>query len=101
MSVAIMTANRPQFSSKDLAVGSTESKAAATETYMSYCGQYEIQDSKVIHHIEGSLFPNWVGVDQERFFEFTENQLSLSTPPLMIRDKQQTGHLIWKRVAKA
>jgi hypothetical protein len=53
---------------------------------------------KVVHHVKVSFFPNWVGVDQERFFDFDRNRLSLSTPPFLIGGMQQTAHLIWERV---
>lgn len=97
MFVAIMTTNRPQFTSGDILGGSLEEKVAAAETYISYCGTYEIQRDRVIHHIEVSSFPNWVGVDQERIFELKGNRLVLSTPPLLLGGKLQTAHLIWER----
>jgi hypothetical protein len=37
----------------DLLSGSTEEKAQAAGTYVSYCGRYEFRGE----------FPNWVGVD--------------------------------------
>jgi hypothetical protein len=78
--------------------GSTEEKVAAADTYISYCGRYEIQGDKVIHSIEVSFFPNWIGVKQERIFEFDGDRLSLSTLPALLDGKQQTAHMIWKRV---
>ena len=99
MYVSFMSANRPKFaSSNSIRGGTTEEKVAAADTYLSYCGKYEVQDNRVIHHIEVSFFPNWSGVDQVRFFKFDGNRLSLSTPPLLLAGKQQTAHLIWERV---
>ena len=100
MSVVIMAPNRPNFSSEDFFEGSTQEKANAMETYISYCGSYEIKDEKVIHHVKTSLFPNLVGTDQERFFEFTENYLSLTTPSFKTKGKRLTGHLMWERCTK-
>jgi hypothetical protein len=57
MFVAIMGPNRINFRVGDLLAGSTEEKARATETYVSYCGQYEFRGDTVIHHVELSLFP--------------------------------------------
>jgi hypothetical protein len=99
MFVAIMTTNRPQFTSGDILGGSLEEKTAAAETHISYCGTYKVQRDRVIHHIEVSSFPNWVGVDQERIFEFKGNRLALSTPPLLHGGKQQSAHLVWERVS--
>jgi hypothetical protein len=98
MSVAIMSTNRPKFASGDLWGGTTEEKVAAADTYVSYCGKYEVQADKVIHHIDVSFFPNWSGDDQTRFFKFEGDRLSLSTPPFLVAGIQQTAHLIWERV---
>ncbi len=99
MAVAIMSANRRKFTAKDLKKGSTEVKAAAADTYTSYCGRYEIQKDAIIHHPEVSLFPNWVGVKLKRLFRFEGNRLSLSTLPLVVDGIQQYSHLIWERVS--
>jgi hypothetical protein len=98
MAVAFMSPNRGRFADGDIAGGTTEEKVAAVETYISYCGRYEVQGDRVIHHIEVSLFPNWIGVDQERFFELDGDELSLSTPPLLVNGVQQAAYLVWKRV---
>jgi hypothetical protein len=98
MFVAIMGPNRLKFAANDLLSGTPEEEAQAEETYVSYCGQYDFDGDKVVHHVELSLFPNWVGVDQERLVELTGNRLTLSTPPILLRGIQQTAHLIWERV---
>ncbi len=100
MSGTLMKANRPSFAGGDVLGGSTQEQAMATQTYIHYCGKYEIQSNKVIHHIETSLFPNWVGINQERFFEFQGKQLSLSTPLLLMNGKLQRGFLIWERASQ-
>ena len=100
MSVAIMSSNRNKFSSGDLKGGTTEEKVAAADPYISYCGTYEIKQDMVIHHIELSFFPNWIGVDQKRMLSIDGNRLSLSTPPIAVAGIEQTHHLIWER-AKA
>jgi hypothetical protein len=98
MSVAFMAADRTAFASGDIRGGSAEERIAAFDTYLSYCGTYEVQGNKVIHHIEVSLFPNWTGVSQERFFELDGDKLSLSTPPILQGGIERTSHLVWKRV---
>ena len=99
MFVAIMTSNRPHFSSDDiLEGGSIEEKALAAETYLTYCGTYKIMENRIIHQIEMSMFPNWSGIDQERFFVLKGDKLILSTPLLILGGKKQTTHLVWERV---
>lgn len=98
MSVALMPANRRKFSVGDFMGGSAEEKTAAAETYISYSGKYEIQGDRLVVRPEVSFFPNWLGVDQVRFWQLEGNRLTLSTPPMLVRGLQQTGHLVWERV---
>ncbi len=98
MSVAFMPKNRRRFASDDILGGSTEEKAAAAESYVSYVGKFEIQDGKVVAHPEVSFFPNWVGMDQVRICTLEGDRLNLSTPPFLVGGKQQTAHLVWERV---
>ena len=98
MCVAIMRPHRTPFAAGDLLGGSSAEKAQAAETYVSYCGQYEFRGDVVIHHVELSFFPNWVGIDQERLVDLTGKRLTLSTRPMVFGGRQQTAHLIWERV---
>ena len=98
MSVAIMGPTRAKFATGDLLGGSVEEKAQAAETYVSYCGRYEFRGDTVIHHVELSSFPNWVGVGQERLVELEGNRLTLSTRPILLGGMNQTAHLIWEHV---
>jgi hypothetical protein len=98
MFVAIMRPNRVRFVAGDLLGGSTEEKVQAADTYVSYCGRYEFRGGTVIHHVDVSLFPNWVGVEQERLVELRGNRLTLSTRPILLGGMQRTAHLIWERV---
>jgi hypothetical protein len=98
MFVAIMRPNRVRFSAGDLLGGNTEEKVQVANTYVSYCGRYEFRGDTVIHHVDLSLFPNWVGVEQERLVELAGNRLTLSTRPILLGGMQRTAHLIWKRV---
>jgi hypothetical protein len=98
MSVAIMRADREPFAAGDLLGGSSEEKARAAESYVSYCGRYEFRDDSVIHHVELSLFPNWSGVAQERLVEVTDKRLTLRTRPLLLDGIEQSARLVWERM---
>jgi hypothetical protein len=97
MSVAIMRADREPFAAEDLLGGTSEEKAGAAETYVSYSGRYEFRGDSVIHHVELSLFPNWSGVDQERLVEVTGNRLTLRTKPLLLGGIEQSARVVWER----
>ena len=97
MAVALMASNRRRFSSIDITGGTNDEIVAAYGTYISYCGKYEVTEDRVIHHVEVSFYPNWIGENQERFYKFEGDKLILSTPPMILGGKQQSGYLIWER----
>jgi hypothetical protein len=101
MWATVANPNRPLFASQDMLRGTTEEKALACDTYISYCGAYELRGSTVIHHVRASLFPNWVGVDQERIIEWVGNNLRLSTRPMLMDGALRTAHLLWERLEAA
>jgi hypothetical protein len=76
MCVAIMRPACRHFVARDVLSGSREEKAAAAETYVSYCGRYEFRGQTIIHHIELSLFPDWVGLAQERLAKISGDRLT-------------------------
>ena len=100
MSVAIMSADRPDFGAADILGGSPQERAEAARTYVSYCGRYEVRDGTVVHRVEVSLFPNWVGTEQERYYELEGDRLRLSTAPMLLGGSEQRAYLIWERVPR-
>jgi hypothetical protein len=96
MSVAIMQQGRKPFNSNDIRGGTMEEQAEAAAGYLSYCGTYEVKQRQVVHHIEVSLFPNWISVDQIRSYEIEGDRLTLSTQPFLVAGKEQTAHLLWR-----
>lgn len=103
MSVHVMRVDRPKFLSGDLQGGTPDEIKKAFEGLLSYFGTFRVNeaDGTVTHHIEGCSFPNWVGGDQIRFFKFSGNRLTLSTPPILINGISVTGYLIWERTSQA
>jgi hypothetical protein len=99
VSVAMMGSDRTRFAARELKLGTPQEKVAAVDSYISYAGRYEVVGgNKVVHHVEVSLFPNWVGRDQVRSFKFDGNRLMLTTEPDPNDEKRKTGHLIWERL---
>jgi hypothetical protein len=81
----VMRPNRPRLVSGDQLKGTSEEIKANYEGFLSYYGPYEFdaENGFVIHYVDGSLFPNWEGTEQKRFFELTGNRLKLTTPPIL------------------
>ena len=44
---------------------------------MNYSGPYRIVGDTVIHHVETSLYPDWVSTDLVRTYKFAGDQLIL------------------------
>ena len=61
MAVAISGNNRKAFAADDMLGGTPEEKSAAFDSYISYCGTFEVGDETVVHHIDTSQFPNLGG----------------------------------------
>jgi Lipocalin-like domain len=53
---------------------------------------------RVVHHVELSLFPNWVGSDQQRWVGLAGDRLTLRASPLLLAGKRQVPRLVWERV---
>jgi len=97
-SVTISRVGRGGFAAGDLLGGTTGEKARAMESFVAYAGRYSFHGDRVIHHVELSLFPNWVGTDQERWVELAWDRLTLSASPLLLAGTQQVPRLVWERV---
>src|SRR5262245_23948129 len=97
MSAAIMNPRRPSFQTRDLHAGTHQEKIQATNGYLHYAGRFEVRDDSVIHHVEVSLFPNYVGTQQQRFYRFfDENKLELRTRPFTTDGVQKTAYIVWE-----
>jgi len=96
MSMQVMRSDRPKFRASGgkeggYEAGTAEEVMSAYRGYIAYFGSYDVNEKGgvVTHHIEGSLFPNWVGRDQIEFFKISGNRLTFGLDPI---------RYIWKRV---
>ena len=80
MSVLLMDPERLRFASDDALGGTAEEVIEAYRKFDAYCGTYTVDADKgiVVHHLQGSKFPNWVGSDQVRHFRVSENTLTIT-----------------------
>ena len=100
MSVHIMSVNRPSFAENDQLKGTSKEIKSAFEGFIAYFGTVDLDEEKamVVHHVEGSLFPNLVGKDQKRFFRFNGDQLELTAPARPWGGEAMSGVLVWDRI---
>ncbi len=101
MAVQIMQPDRPPFASGDILEGTDDEIRAAYRGYNAYFGTYTVDEAqrRVIHHLSGALFPNRVGQDQLRWFEFEGSRLTLKTPPILRAGAYLRGTLVWERLS--
>ena len=85
MSASLMSLGRPPAPTRTLSAAPIDIRAAAAAGYLSYAGAYSMDGDDVLHHIELSLMPNWVGQTERRLIEWVPSNsgfdLVLSTPP--------------------
>jgi len=97
MSAQLMQTNQARFASDDWRQASAEEKARAWSDYFGYFGTYTVdeQAKAVVHHIEGSWFPNLVGEDQKRYYQLVEEQLVLNATTAW-----GDVRIVWEKIGK-
>lgn len=84
MSAQLMAGDRQGFgrSFRPGAAVPTDLLAAAGRGYIAYCGTYEVEDQSdmVLHHVQCSLVPDWVGTVMKRAFLIEGDILTLRPP---------------------
>jgi hypothetical protein len=100
MSVQMMVKERGLFASNYPLNGTPKEYVDAGKTYLGYSGTYEIQRHTVIHTVEMSSFPNYVGTQLIRDYKFEGDRLTLSVPPRIVDGQPQTTHLVWEKVSE-
>ncbi|HWK09440.1 MAG TPA: lipocalin-like domain-containing protein [Vicinamibacterales bacterium] len=95
MSGQVMRPNRARV---ELGEGNAQQVRAAYMGYIAYFGTYRIDPTgtRVVHRVEGSLNPAWVGSDQVRALRFEGERLVLSAE--VLKGGQTVTHtLTWER----
>ena len=72
-------------------------KAAAYSSYLTYAGGYDVEGDTIIHKVNYSIFPNWVGGVQRRLAVFDGELLSLNARLEEGTSEARTARLTWKR----
>ena len=98
MSGMISRADRSNLSVKNEISMDESEKASISEGFIGYSGKYEILDNKIIHHVEMSFIPNWIGKPLDRFYSFENDDLVLKTPPEVFNNKKFVHCIIWEKL---
>ena len=102
LSAHLMRLGRPEFASGDILRGTDEEIKTAYQGYVAFWGIYRVDETRreMTYLVEGSLFPNWIGHENLRYYEFSDDQqaLTLRTPQFLAAGKEIVGILIWQRL---
>ena len=99
----LMRVDREPVDGHTLAAAPADQRALAAAGYLNYAGSYRVEGSTVIHSVEVSLFPNWIGGDQHRSMEWVENERGGHDLVLSARSTTDEGtstynRLQWRRL---
>lgn len=72
-------------------------KARAYGEMMAYAGGFSIEGNEVLHHVDLSLFPNWIGGVQRRRAALNGDRLSLTARLEEGTRDARTARLEWRR----
>jgi len=100
-SVQLARPERPEFASDDMQVGADDEIRAAYTGYAAYFGAYDVNESEgfLTHNVDVSLYPNWQGLPQRRFFALSGDTLTLTTSPMPFGGREIIGVLVWERAS--
>ncbi|CAM1340981.1 lipocalin-like domain-containing protein [Tenacibaculum amylolyticum] len=101
MSVNLHNKERENFETDDILSGTPTEFTNAMKTYGTYSGRVETKEPGVLYHlIENSLFPNWVGHSEKRFYTVNKDTLTLTTLPFIIAGSEHVGTVVFKKQGK-
>ena len=87
MTAVLMRPDRPAFAAGDVLSGTDAERAAAFATANAFAGRWELEGDEIVHRLEVTTFPNWVGTQQRRRFDLTETHLTLYPQSMLMEGK--------------
>jgi hypothetical protein len=72
----------PKFASNNRNKGTPEENKAVVVGSLAHFGTYSVNEKEGSFSLrpEASTFPNWVGIDQKRFFSVSKDELKITNP---------------------
>ena len=99
LSLHLIDPDRRNFESGDFLRPSPDELSEAFNGYFGYFGSYSVDTNAqiVTFHVEGAAYPNYMGSDERRFYEFDGDKLILRTPPERAGGADITYIIVWER----
>lgn len=94
----ISKAGRPPFEQGGQWHAPDADKARAYDAMLSYAGRYRVDGDMVTHQVQASLFPNWIGGEQQRRLAWrADGTLALQARLEAGTPQARTAQLVWRR----
>jgi hypothetical protein len=95
VSAQLVRPDQPRFADDDWRKATPDERADAWAEYFGYFGSYSIDEAAgaVVHHVEGTWFPNLVGTSQVRYYDLDGDTLTLDADTAWGRVR-----IVWERV---
>ncbi|MBI4422873.1 MAG: lipocalin-like domain-containing protein [Elusimicrobia bacterium] len=97
MMVILMAKGRAPARSGQVFEASEKERSEAAAGFLAYSGRCELGDRGVVHHVDLSLFPNWVGTAQLRSYRLSGDRVTFWTRSFRVGGKRQVASLSWRR----
>lgn len=93
---------RPRIDSDDMRGGPDDQRLAAMASFIAYSGGFRVEGGDVLHEVEVSLFPNWVGTTQRRhiWLDPSGDRLVLTSDPFVVAGRLGVQRLTWERIRR-
>jgi len=72
-------------------------RAQAYKSSIAYAGRFTLEAGWILHHIDISTYPNWVGTTLRRTLHFEHGDAVLTTAPQMQDGVETVLKLVWCR----
>lgn len=98
MSAQLMSSGRASLGGRSIRKLSESERLDVLETFFAYAGRYHTEDDVIVHQVDVSLNPDFVGQDQRRTAVLQGDTLTLTGQETDIKGRQRAHCLIWQRV---
>ena len=93
MSAHLGASGRPPF--REMGEKSGERALAAMKSHFSYAGRWRLEGNRVIHDVDMSISPDWVGTEKVRTVAFDDADMILTDHDP--GGRLMVGQLCWRR----